>query len=169
MEFAAKFLFVFYTIVIAVGGLAAALSSSLVRALVGLILTLFGVSGMYLLLNAPFVALMQLLIYVGAVVILIFFAIMLTRAPAGGEERKDRPIRKYLFALMGAVAPAFAFGWVIMTMAPTSSDKPDSVSAIQLGQGLMEPYILAFELISVVLLVAMSAAVLLAFKRRKSE
>ena len=86
MEFAAKFLFVFYTIVIAVGALAAALSPSLIRALVGLILTLFGVSGMYLLMNAPFVALMQLLIYVGAVVILIFFAIMLTRAPAGGEE-----------------------------------------------------------------------------------
>ncbi len=169
MEFAAKFLFVFYTIVIAVGALAAALSPSLIRALVGLILTLFGVSGMYLLMNAPFVALMQLLIYVGAVVILIFFAIMLTRAPAGGEELRDRPVRKYLFALMGALAPAFAFGWVIMTMAPASSEKPDFVSTVQLGQGLMEPYILAFELISVVLLVAMSAAVLLAFKRRKSE
>jgi threonine/homoserine/homoserine lactone efflux protein len=59
--------------------------------MVGLIATLLGVAGMYMLLNAQFMALMQILIYVGAVCVLIFFAIMLTRADAGGEEAESAP------------------------------------------------------------------------------
>lgn len=169
METAAIVFFVFYTVVIVFGALVAVASSSLVRALVGLILTLFGVSGMYLLLNAPFIAMMQLLIYVGAVVVLIFFAIMLTRAPAGGEEGASAPVGKYLMALMGATLPGFAVGWVLLTRPPQGAEIPEDVALAHLGQGLMEPYILAFELISVVLFVAMSAAVMLVWKRRRSK
>ena len=90
----AKILFGLYCVVILGGGLVAVLARSLVRAMVGLVLTLFGVAGMYLLVAAPFIALMQLLIYVGAVTILIFFAIMLTSAPAGREEQKPRLVRQ---------------------------------------------------------------------------
>ena len=67
----------FYLALILVGGLAAVRSRNLVRALLGLILTLFGVAGMYFLMAAPFMALMQILIYVGAVSVLIAFAVML--------------------------------------------------------------------------------------------
>ncbi|MCA1987346.1 MAG: NADH-quinone oxidoreductase subunit J, partial [Desulfovibrio sp.] len=63
---AAKALFVLYFLAILVGGIMAVAAKSLVKAMLGLIKTLFGVSGMYLLMQAPFVALMQLLIYVGA-------------------------------------------------------------------------------------------------------
>ena len=85
-----------YLLLIIVGGLAAIMAKSLVRALVGLIMTLFGVAGMYFLMAAPFIALMQILIYVGAVSVLIFFAIMLTRTAhgeAGMENSSPKPGR----------------------------------------------------------------------------
>ncbi|SMP82361.1 NADH-ubiquinone/plastoquinone oxidoreductase chain 6, partial [Desulfonatronum zhilinae] len=56
-----------YVLIILFGGLLAVFSRNLVRALVGLVLTLFGVAGCYLLMAAPFMALMQILIYVAAV------------------------------------------------------------------------------------------------------
>ncbi|WP_029898154.1 NADH-quinone oxidoreductase subunit J family protein [Desulfohalovibrio reitneri] len=169
METAALVLFIIYAAIIAFGALAAALAANLVRALLGLILALFGVAGMYLLMNAPFVAVMQLLIYVGAVVVLIFFAIMLTKAPAGAEESKPRPIRKYFTALVAASAPVFVLGWVLLTFPEQGSELPAEVAVSELGKGLMEPYIVAFELISVVLFVAMSGAVLLGFKKRNGK
>ncbi|EPR43620.1 NADH-ubiquinone/plastoquinone oxidoreductase chain 6 [Desulfovibrio sp. X2] len=169
METAAKVLFAFYTLCIVGGAVSAVRSASLVRALLGLILALFGVAGMYLLLNAPLIAMMQLLIYVGAVVILIFFAIMLTRSPAGGEEQKPRPMRSYMIALFAAAFPGAVLFWTLVRHAPASIATPTEVPPAVLGQGLLEPYVLAFELISVILLVAMSGAVVLAFKHKRGD
>lgn len=169
METSALALYVFYFVVIAVGGIMAVGSASLVRALVGLILTLFGVAGMYLLMNAPYMAFMQLLIYVGAVVVLIFFAIMLARAPASGDEARPRQTRAALLALLGAALPVFAIAWVLFRHPPASVMVPPAVPLADLGKGLLGPYLLAFELISVVLFVAMAGAVLLAFNRRRSK
>ncbi len=67
------------------------LARSLVRSLVGLVATLFGVAGLYMLMAAPFIAFMQILIYVGGVSVLIFFAIMLTHAAPTGDESKTSP------------------------------------------------------------------------------
>ncbi len=166
MEILAKAAFALYVLVIAAGSLAAVLSHSMVRALLGLIMTMFGVAGMYLLLNAPFVALMQVLVYVGAVAVLVFFAIMLTRTPTGGEESQPNPPRKYLLALLAAMMPGVVIGWVWLRHPVLSDVTPVEAPIESLGQGLMEPYILAFELISVVLFVAMSGAVILAFRKR---
>ena len=79
-----------HMILIIIGAFITVLAKSLVRALTGLIMTLFGVAGLYFLLAAPFIGLMQLLIYVGAVSILIFFSIMLTQASSVGEEGQKR-------------------------------------------------------------------------------
>jgi NADH-quinone oxidoreductase subunit J len=87
METLALFAYALYLAIIVIGGFVAVTNPNLVRALVGLVAAMFGVAGMYFLMNAPFVGLMQLLIYVGAISVLIFFAIMLTRPPAGGEEQ----------------------------------------------------------------------------------
>lgn len=166
MEFMGKIAFGLYTAIILAGAIAAVGSSSLVRALVGLITTLVGVAGMYMLLNSPFMALMQLLIYVGAVSVLIFFAVMLTRADSLGEEHKPASIRKQLYALLGATAPAAILGWVLMTHPITSFSTPTEVQITLLGHDLLGAYFLPFELISAVLMVAMSGAVLLAWERR---
>jgi NADH-quinone oxidoreductase subunit J len=160
-----------YLLIILAGGVLAVGSASLVRALLGLILTLFGVAGMYLLMNAPFVAFMQLLIYVGAVSVLIFFAIMLTKVPggeAGGEAPPKLGGRLILAALTGLVPAGILAGALIKVNPQILPLKPET-SLLRLGEFLAGPYALAFELISVVLFAAMAGAVLLGFERRKGR
>jgi NADH-quinone oxidoreductase subunit J len=166
MEVMAKVAFCVYTLVILGGSIVAVSSSSLVRALVGLITTLVGVAGMYLLLATPFMAFMQLLIYVGAVSVLIFFAVMLTRAEKGGDEAGTVPMKTYVFGLAATIAPAAILGWLVMTKPVESIAVPAEVSIKQLGGGLLGSYFLPFELISVILMVAMSGAVLLTWEKR---
>ena len=165
METLALFAYALYLAIIVGGGFVAVTSPNLVRALVGLVAAMFGVSGMYLLMNAPFVGLMQLLIYVGAISVLIFFAIMLTRPPAGGEEQTPSKRRPLAFA--AAAAPVAILGTVCLKAFKQTVEVPGETGIKELGQGLLGTYGLAFELISVVLLVAMAGAVLLGFKRRE--
>ena len=166
METMAKIAFAVYTFLILGGAVTAIRARSLVRALVGLIGSLFGVAGMYMLLNTPFLALMQILIYVGAVVVLIFFAIMLTHADEKGEEGRATETRQNFWALTAMLAVTACIGWMLLRAGVPGLSVPAQVAVDVLGKGLMEDYFLAFELISVVLLVAMSGAVLLAFEKR---
>jgi len=136
----------------------------------GLVMTLFGVAGMYFLMAAPFMALMQILIYVGAVSVLIFFAIMLTRAPggaAGEEDREPRSALRTVLALLSGVLPAAILAGVILTRHSQELPLKPELPLGRLGEFLSGPYVLAFELISVVLLAAMAGAVVLGFERRK--
>ncbi|MGL1863870.1 MAG: NADH-quinone oxidoreductase subunit J [Pseudodesulfovibrio sp.] len=166
MEVMANVAFGVYTLVILAGSILAVSSTSLVRALVGLITTLVGVSGMYMLLATPFMAFMQLLIYVGAVSVLIFFAVMLTRAEKGGDEGAKAPMKTYVFGLAATIAPAAILGWLVLTKPVESIAVPTEVTIKQLGAGLLGSYFLPFELISVILMVAMSGAVLLTWEKR---
>jgi NADH:ubiquinone oxidoreductase subunit 6 (subunit J) len=154
-----------YIVLIVAGALMAVKERSLVRSLVGLIATLFGVAGLYLLMAAPFIALMQILIYVGGVSVLIFFAIMLTHAAPTGDEAMRRPLRKRLNAVFAMLVPAAVLTVGIVKYLPKGLEKPKAVSLSALGMGLMGPYLLAFELISVVLFVAMIGAVMLAWRQ----
>jgi NADH-quinone oxidoreductase subunit J len=159
-----------YLVLILVGGWAAVRCRNLVRSLVGLIMTLFGVAGMYFLMAAPFMALMQILIYVGAVSVLIFFAIMLTRAPGGAAGEEDdgaRPAWRTVLALLSGLLPAVILAAAIVAKTPQGVPLKPEVPLSRLGQFLTGPYVLAFELISVVLLAAMAGAVILGFERRK--
>lgn len=170
MEHLAYVAYGFYLALILVGGWAAVACRSLVRALLGLILTLFGVAGMYFLMAAPFMALMQILIYVGAVTVLIFFAIMLTRAPggeAGEEDGRPRSALRTGMALLSGLLPAGLLAAVVWTRTPQALALKAEVPLARLGQILTGPYMLAFELISVVLLAAMAGAVVLGFERRR--
>ena len=165
MELLAKITFGFYTILIIAGAAMAVIDTSLVRSLVGLVATMFGVAGLYMLMAAPFIAFMQILIYVGGVSVLIFFAIMLTHAAPTGDEAKRRPMRKRLNAIFAMLVPAFVLGGVIVRFGPKGSEMPKDVPLERLGEGLLGPYLLAFELISVVLFVAMAGAVMLAWRQ----
>lgn len=159
-----------YLVLIIAGGWAAVRCRNLVRSLLGLIMTLFGVAGMYFLMAAPFMALMQILIYVGAVSVLIFFAIMLTGAPggrAGEEDGRPRSAGRGVMAALSGLLPAVILAAVILTKTPQAVPLKPELALSRLGQFLTGPYVLAFELISVVLLAAMAGAVVLGFERRK--
>ncbi len=166
MDLLAKIVFAFYSVVILAGGALAVTSPSLVRAMMGLICTLFGVAGMYLLMNAPLLAFMQLLIYVGAVAILIFFAVMLTNASSDGEEGGAPCLWGQLRGVLVFALPLAVLGLTAFLAAPEAITVPKELGVEKLGEGLLGRYTLAFELISIVLLAAMAGAVLLAFEKR---
>jgi len=161
--------FAFYTSIVLFGGVVAVTTPSLIRAMLGLIVSLFGVAGLYFLLLAEFVALMQILIYVGAVSVLMIFAIMLTRAAADGGEADGPGLRGTLRAIPAFLIPAGILVPLLLLHGVTGFDRPKDISPAALGAGLLGPYTLAFELISVVLLAAMAGAVMLAFEKRGAK
>ncbi len=165
MEILAKLAFALYALVIITGAIMAVASRSLVRALLGLIAVMIGVAGMYLLMAAPFVAFMQILIYVGGVSVLIFFAIMLTKASPDGDESSPNSLRNTLNALVAMLAPGVILSVVILRYPPESISSPADVGAFNLGEGMLGPYLLPFELISIILFVAMAGAVLVAWRK----
>jgi NADH-quinone oxidoreductase subunit J len=158
--------FGFYALIILVGGGLAVTSRSLVRAMVGLVVSMFGVAGLYLLLMAEFVALMQILIYVGAISVLVFFAIMLTHASADGGESAGPGRRGALRAIVASLFPTVLLVIMLRIYGVTGYETPKNIPVAALGTGLLGAYTLPFELISVVLLAAIAGAVLLAFEKR---
>jgi NADH-quinone oxidoreductase subunit J len=164
-EWAAYLAFALYVLIIIGGSLGAILSRNLIRAMVGLVLTFLGVAGMYLLLASPFVAFMQLLIYVGAVCVLIFFAVMLTRNTDGGEESHLPSVSQIVYGLLALLAPlAVAGPLIVMYAGKVPVETPTVEGTNLLGHGLLSSYVLPFELISIILLVAMAGAVYLAYR-----
>lgn len=122
------------------------------------------ISGLYILLNADFVAAAQILVYVGAVNVLILFAIMLVNKQEDYAELPGRMLRKAatavvcfgLFALLGTMV--LATPWSLSTTSPAVVDN----TIIALGEHFFSDYLLPFELASVLLLMAMVGAIILA-------
>jgi len=165
MELMAKFAFGLYALMIVGGSLMAVAARNLVRALIGLVAAMFGVAGMYLLLAAPFIAFMQILIYVGGVSVLIFFAIMFTRPGPSGTEPQPHPFRRGLQALLAMLMPGLILTLVILKHPPESFPIPENIGPALLGKRMLHHYLLPFELISVALFIAMAGAVLLAWHK----
>ncbi len=157
-----------YLFLLVTGGLAAVLARNLVRAMLGLVVTFLGVAGMYLLMASPIMAFMQLLIYIGAISVLIFFAIMLVKNTSTGEEMHMPGLGQLFFALVAPLAALLLFGPVIALNAGRLGHGrlPLDTPLAELGEGLLSYYVLPFELISIVLLVAMAGGVLLAWDKR---
>jgi NADH-quinone oxidoreductase subunit J len=168
-DYAALAAFFFYVLLLIGGGLTAVLARNLVRATLGLVITFLGVAGMYLLLASPFLALMQLLIYIGAVCVLIFFAIMLTKNTSDGEESSTPSFVTIMYALKAALAPLVVAGPIIYLQTKKIPVHTPVDSGANLGEGLLSLDLLPFELISIILLVAMAGAVFLAFKPPRSS
>lgn len=154
-----------YFLLILFGAGCATLSKSLVRALAGLFISFMGVAGMYLLMQAPFLAFMQLLIYVGAVCVLVFFALMLTQAHSKGDEANNT-LKKTFHALFPAGLSFIVLAPALFIDPLPSLTNPQETSIQSLGQSLLQEYALPFELISVVLFIAMTGGVFLIWERR---
>jgi NADH-quinone oxidoreductase subunit J len=142
----------------------------LVHAALWLVVTLGALAGCYLLLSAELVAWVQVLIYVGAVVVLLLFGLMLTRAPIGRSEDLDSGNR--LLAGGVAVATAAVLGTLVVravrdaSIDLTATDPPLG-SSKELGTALFRSWVLPFEVLSVLLLAALVGAIVLS--RRDQE
>ncbi|TRV71868.1 NADH-quinone oxidoreductase subunit J [Streptomyces sp. 130] len=137
----------------------------LVHAALWLIVALGGLAVEYLLLTAEFIAWVQVLIYVGSVVVLLLFGLMLTRAPIGRSPDADSENRWPALAV--AVASAGALVWVVVDAFRTTwieLDGPAQGSTKVTGSFLFRNWVLPFEALSVLLLAALVGAIVLSRK-----
>jgi NADH-quinone oxidoreductase subunit J len=143
---------------------------NLVHAALWLVSTLFGVAVTFALLNASFLAVVQVVVYIGAIAILFIFAVMLTRKDMRDQGPQQNP-GWWVGALIAALVFAGLFfllqGW--NGLSKTAADIPagfDSIS--ELGNALVSPdaYVLPFEVASVLLVAALVGAVYVAFNRK---
>lgn len=141
---------------------------NLVRSVLAMILSFTGVAGLYLVLHAEFLAAIQILVYVGAVAVLMLFAIMLTQRVADPSRPVNNSqawlsftIATALFLILsGVLAP---IKWPSLPDMPTLPNSTEPVSSVaNLGAQLLGAYVIPFEVASVVLLVALLGAIILA-------
>ena len=99
----------------------------------------------------------------------IWLAYMLTHAAADGGESAGPGLRGTLRAIPAFLIPAGTLVPLLLRYGVTGFDRPKALAPAALGAGLLGPYTLAFELISVVLLAAMAGAVMLAFEKRGAK
>jgi len=163
-------IFILLSALILGAALAVVTVKNIIHAALWLIAAFFGVGALYLLMEAEFIAVLQVLVYVGAISILILFAIMLTRHVTGEGVRQL--YQRWWVALLVAVG---LFGLLIVPTvynynwegtAPTT--QPQAIAAsLELGTAFMREYLLPFELASVLLLVALIGAIVIAFEERR--
>jgi NADH-quinone oxidoreductase subunit J len=145
-------------------------TGNLVHAAFWLVSTLFGVAVTYALLHASFLAVVQVVVYIGAIAILFIFAVMLTR-----KDMRDRGPQVNPNWWVGALLSVLTFGGLFSLlqswsgMSTTATAYPSDFDAISaLGNELVSPqaYVLPFEVASVLLVAALVGAVYVAFNRK---
>jgi NADH-quinone oxidoreductase subunit J len=140
---------------------------NLFRSALGLIAVLLGVAGMYLLMDAPFMSAIQVTVYVGGIVVLIVYVILLVADVTQKDFPRAAPWRKGVAGVVGALWFAL-LAYAIMTqgfMAPAAAEMK-AATITQIGRALLSPersgFVLPFEVISLVLIAALIGAVTLA-------
>ena len=153
--------FALLAVVAIVAALAVVTTKQVVHAALWLVVALGAVAGCYLVMTAEFVAWMQVLIYLGAVVVLLLFGMMLTRAPIGPSD--DLTGTNRVAALFAAVAVTAVLGVLVVdAFASTMIDvsgQPSTASVM--GEALFRYWVLPFEALSVLLLSALVGAIAL--------
>ena len=166
----------FYTFaaVTVIGSLFVVLQRNPIYSVLSLIVAFFGLSGLYVLLEAPFVAVIQIIIYAGAIMVLFLFTVMLLNVPREDASEWDRshPLYRPGAVRVGvavALIMALELGWALSRTSGLSTGVADERRAVTsitaIGQSLFTDYMFAFEVTSILIIVAMVGAVVLARKR----
>ncbi|MBW2502638.1 MAG: NADH-quinone oxidoreductase subunit J [Deltaproteobacteria bacterium] len=158
--------FVFIVITTVIGAVIATHSERLIRAVTGLAICFIGVAGLYYYLNSPFVALMEMLIYVGAVCVTIVFAVMLADPNPEREAGKGSVFTGPLSFALGFILFWGLSALALKTAWQGPATRVNDGSLEEVGKSLLTHYSMAFELISVVLLLAIIGALVLARQGR---
>ncbi|MFL6558779.1 MAG: NADH-quinone oxidoreductase subunit J [Bacillus sp. (in: firmicutes)] len=167
MTFSGEFLaFMGLALVAIIGGVLLLNLTKVVHMVVSLIFTFVAIAGIYVLLSAEFVAAVQILIYSGAITIIMLFGIMLTKHSDEEEPQtgKWRKILVFLGILGFAAAVYLGIYNFNIEQVPTTLHENNTM---QIGKALYSKYIIPFELTSVLLLVALVGSIILAKNEKK--
>lgn len=160
-------LFVVMSVWILISGLYVALSKNIVRAAFALLFTLFGIAVLYVLLQADFLAAVQVLIYVGGINILIIFGVMLTEH-IGNAPMKMVSLNIFFASIVClALLGVLLFGMLSYEWIGTAEVHGNTTAGI--GKLLLGSYLLPFELTSVLLLAVLLGAVAVGRKEVRGE
>ena len=148
-------------LVMVVAAIRVVTTQNIVHAALYLVLVLAGVAAQYILLAAEFIAITQVLVYIGAIVVLFLFGIMLTRAPTGKMDDTDNEQRA-----VGAAIAVVLLGVMGYTLWKAFSNKQFNDLSVQttaqVANSIFSTYLMPFEVVSVVLLAALIGAIVLA-------
>ena len=149
----------FYTAatLVILGGIGVVITKNIVYAAFSLLVSMIGIAGVFLLAFAEFLALVQILIYGGAVVIVILFALMLTRIEDFRDlsDSRNRPLALLVSLILFAVLV------VSLIQTPTSTGDRSHISMVELGESLCTDWAIPFDVASLVLLVARIGAIVI--------
>jgi NADH-quinone oxidoreductase subunit J len=158
-----------FLVLAAVGVISAVLVISqrnLVHSALYLVVTFFTVAAMYVLLHAEFIAVVQILVYTGGIMVLFLFVILLVDVPREQEQRRLRAGHAFLAAILTtlALAPVALYAWrgSVRSSGETAALVAEGGNLETAALELFRYYLLPFEVISILLLVALVGAVVLA-------
>ena len=159
-------IFIILSAIVLVGAVGVVTNRNLFRSALLLVLSFVGIAGFYILLEAEFLAMVQLLVYVGAISILIIFAVMLSRRMMAPDFKAQN--EQWLGGLLTAVVLFAILAFILLRVSWPAMPAPVPDNTIErLGQALVSPdqFVLIFEVASVLLLVALVGAVVVARQR----
>tara|TARA_B110000014_G_C20060464_1_gene552220 strand:- start:728 stop:1216 length:489 start_codon:yes stop_codon:yes gene_type:complete len=156
-------LFIVLSAVSILGGVGVVATRNIVHAALFLLLSLMAIAGIYLILFTEFLALVQILIYGGAIVIVLLFAIMMTR---GSDYPRISDNRQWPLALIASIALAVVLSVSFWTTSDTVVG-PQHAKFSDIGNSLFTRWAIPFEIASLILLVALIGAIVIA--RSNSE
>jgi NADH:ubiquinone oxidoreductase subunit 6 (subunit J) len=149
------------------GGLAVVTLRNIIHSAVAMMICFGSLAGMYALLGAPIVAAAQVLIYLGAISVLILFAIMLTQA---GDANLPAPFHRQLpIAIVVALAIIGLVGWAVVRTDWGLAAEATGAAVGAIAEAIFTDYALPFEIISLLLLVAIIGAIYLARRPEEDE
>jgi NADH-quinone oxidoreductase subunit J len=164
---ATKFFFYFLSAVAVVSALLVITRRNAVHSALALITTLLALAGLYLMLYAPFVAGVQIVVYAGGIMVLFLFVIMLVNLERA--IREEQFSKQWLAGILDALCLGGLFGLVYWKGESLFPGSPlalaEGQNTQQIGIGLYQNYVLPFEIASLLLLVAIVGAVVMAKKR----
>jgi NADH-quinone oxidoreductase subunit J len=161
-----QIIFYFFAVLTVGSAAVVVFARSIIRSAFALLFTFFGVAALYVFLGADFLAATQMVIYVGGILVLLLFGVMLT------HKLYDLNLKAETFQFLPALLAVFAvFATLVTFMTRTrwygGEQRPAAPTTAAIGELLMKDYILPFEIASILLLIALIGAAMIV--RRRSE
>lgn len=161
-------IFYLFALAAVIGAAGVPMSRNIFWSAMGLLSSLIGVGGLYVMLSADFVAVTQLLVYIGGVLVLIIFAVMLT-SQIREIEVSNRNVGLYAGGLLFFVVATLLSYVAIWTPWKTVIKPESQETTAAIGHGLLGTWLLPFEVASVVLLATLIGAIVVARKEIKND
>jgi NADH-quinone oxidoreductase subunit J len=149
-------------------GILAVTTRKIFRSAIWLLFSLIGIAALYFWMQVEFIAALQIIVYVGGIVVLIIFSIFLTQS--SGEKMKAPAAKRNIFAILAALFGfAFSANLIREYGFPATAAQPFEVKVSDIGERMLSlsdyGYVLPFELVSILLLAAMVGCIVIAMKQ----